>query len=396
MPTNPDERHQKPFQKYYTEDIFLDADVDNDGNLSREEWIAYHGTADGFDDRDADGNGLIDGAEFAPNSKIYDVDMMLSPRHTRAPPAAPEEAEDELELLLSPTFSSSPAAARAPWFSGEPNDTAQSFLERSDMNQTKELEQVKRDLEQAKQSLMIAEEIQKKHVAELSEMRNQLNEVEREREMTHQLGQTKGADPACTVAVGQDKHTQLGARFDQLDLNHSNELEVTELQSWFRNFAGQFLKYREVHKGSTLSKEEFIEGIIQDTQGMSDADFQHEWLDRLDEAIASGSKAGAVDESQKASSAVYWAEDLVDLQENELDVALRKVFDSADVNGDGVLQQEEYMKLMKYSGLNFPGGVILQGFVDADTNQDGVQQFEEFLPAVKAMLGTVKFTLLKT
>lgn len=43
---------------------FVHADADGDNKLSREEWIAHFGSADGFDDADVDGDGQVDAEEW--------------------------------------------------------------------------------------------------------------------------------------------------------------------------------------------------------------------------------------------------------------------------------------------------------------------------------------------
>ena len=40
------------------------ADANADGKLSREEWIAKHGTAEGFAEYDLDGDGVVDSEEY--------------------------------------------------------------------------------------------------------------------------------------------------------------------------------------------------------------------------------------------------------------------------------------------------------------------------------------------
>ena len=51
------------------------------------------------------------------------------------------------------------------------------------------------------------------------------------------------------------------------------------------------------------------------------------------------------------------------IPEDEMDAYLRKLFAIADENEDGVLQPQEFVKLMRLSGLGFPDDVILEGFV---------------------------------
>ena len=58
----------------------------------------------------------------------------------------------------------------------------------------------------------------------------------------------------------------------------------------------------------------------------------------------------------KDSSEFSWDQ----VPEDEMDEYLRKLFSIADENGDGVLQPQEYVKLLRLSGLNFPDDVILQ------------------------------------
>merc|ERR1712166_111364 len=40
------------------------ADVDNDGRINRQEWIAHFGNDDGFDEHDVGNDGIVSSAEF--------------------------------------------------------------------------------------------------------------------------------------------------------------------------------------------------------------------------------------------------------------------------------------------------------------------------------------------
>merc|ERR1711865_576623 len=77
-----------------------------------------------------------------------------------------------------------------------------------------------------------------------------------------------------------------------------------------------------------------------------------------------------------------------DFAPEELDLYLKNLFRIADENGDGVLQPNEYVKLMRLSGLKFPDETILEGFSKADTNGDGVLDQGELVAAFKAMMQT--------
>merc|ERR1712086_907792 len=77
-----------------------------------------------------------------------------------------------------------------------------------------------------------------------------------------------------------------------------------------------------------------------------------------------------------------------DFAPEELDLYLKNLFKIAGENGDGVLQPNEYVKLMRLSGLKFPDETILEGFSKADTNGDGVLDQGELVAAFKAMMQT--------
>jgi len=66
----------------------------------------------------------------------------------------------------------------------------------------------------------------------------------------------------------------------------------------------------------------------------------------------------------------------------------KKLFNIADLNGDGVLQPAEFKKLLQLSGFNIPSAKINELMAAADVNQDGVIQYEEFIPvAMQLVLG---------
>lgn len=75
--------------------------------------------------------------------------------------------------------------------------------------------------------------------------------------------------------------------------------------------------------------------------------------------------------------------DFQKLKANELEAYLTQLFKIADANGDGVLQPTEYVQLMRLSGLKFSDDMILQGLTEADTNQDGVIDYAELVAYFK-------------
>lgn len=71
----------------------------------------------------------------------------------------------------------------------------------------------------------------------------------------------------------------------------------------------------------------------------------------------------------------------------QLGTYLTELFKIADTNGDGVLQATEYVSLMRLSGLKFSDELVLKGLIEADTNQDGVIDYEELVAFFKKILG---------
>jgi len=64
----------------------------------------------------------------------------------------------------------------------------------------------------------------------------------------------------------------------------------------------------------------------------------------------------------------------------------KKLFSIADVNGDGVLQPEEFKKLLSLSGFKFSPQEINNLLAAADTNRNGVIEYEEFIPVAMSVL----------
>jgi Ca2+-binding EF-hand superfamily protein len=70
----------------------------------------------------------------------------------------------------------------------------------------------------------------------------------------------------------------------------------------------------------------------------------------------------------------------------ELTSYLQRLFKIGDVNGDGVLQPEEFEGLLRKSGFQFGNEMISKIMDAADVNQDGVIQYNEFVPAILALV----------
>merc|ERR1712166_257441 len=69
---------------------------------------------------------------------------------------------------------------------------------------------------------------------------------------------------------------------------------------------------------------------------------------------------------------------------------LAKLFQIGDTNGDGVLQPQEFLELLTRAGLRFPPKLVLKLFLEADTNGDGVIEYDEFMPAMLAVISSMK------
>ena len=88
-----------------------------------------------------------------------------------------------------------------------------------------------------------------------------------------------------------------------------------------------------------------------------DGVIEYEELVPVAREIMSSKKPATVKASVSTGKAAYeWS----DIPEDEMDAYLRKLFAVADENGDGVLQPQEFVKLMRLSGLNFPDDVVLE------------------------------------
>jgi len=82
-----------------------------------------------------------------------------------------------------------------------------------------------------------------------------------------------------------------------------------------------------------------------------------------------------------------WLEALHESSPEEVEEYFSQLFEIGDVNGDGVLQPEEFKTLLELSGYNFPPELVEDLIEAADTNHDGVIEYSEFVPA---MVGIVK------
>jgi len=67
---------------------------------------------------------------------------------------------------------------------------------------------------------------------------------------------------------------------------------------------------------------------------------------------------------------------------------METLFQSADENGDGVLQPEEFERLLSRSGFGFSKDVIEKMIRSADVNSDGVIEYCEFVPCIQQILNT--------
>jgi len=75
-----------------------------------------------------------------------------------------------------------------------------------------------------------------------------------------------------------------------------------------------------------------------------------------------------------------------DFTTGELAEYFRELFLVGDVNGDGVLQPEEFRKLLQCNGFKFDDQTVERLFEASDVNGDGVVDYCEFLPAMLSIM----------
>ena len=113
---------------------------------------------------------------------------------------------------------------------------------------------------------------------------------------------------------------------------------------------------------------------------MSAADVNGDGVIEYDEFIPVGMEVLKAQNKQSSMS------NIVDLPTTRIIMYMRELFTKGDENGDGVLSPTEFANLMKRSGFKFPPELILKLVKDADLNGDGMIQFEEFMPIMLEML----------
>jgi len=100
--------------------------------------------------------------------------------------------------------------------------------------------------------------------------------------------------------------------------------------------------------------------------------------------LKAGQKGGRAAPARKAAPPPMPA--LKDVPPAMLQDYLRKLFAISDVNGDGVLQPQEFADLLSRSGFNLPPQVILKLVRDADVRHDGVIAYDEYIPAMARLV----------
>jgi len=77
---------------------------------------------------------------------------------------------------------------------------------------------------------------------------------------------------------------------------------------------------------------------------------------------------------------------LKDVPQDLLERYLKKLFELADTNGDGVLQPSEFKRMLEVSGFNFTRLQVGNLIAMADLNHDGVIEYDEFVPMAMELL----------
>merc|ERR1712216_975140 len=77
---------------------------------------------------------------------------------------------------------------------------------------------------------------------------------------------------------------------------------------------------------------------------------------------------------------------LQDVPPEMLEKYFMQLFESADTNGDGVLEPEELERMLELSGFNLDADTISELMDAVDANQDGVIEYEEFVPMMASLI----------
>lgn len=75
-----------------------------------------------------------------------------------------------------------------------------------------------------------------------------------------------------------------------------------------------------------------------------------------------------------------------DYSSDELNAYLTALFQIGDANNDGVLQPVELKRLLTLCGLNLSARAVRELMFNADVNGDGVIQYEEFVPLFQSLI----------
>jgi len=75
-----------------------------------------------------------------------------------------------------------------------------------------------------------------------------------------------------------------------------------------------------------------------------------------------------------------------DVPAQQMELYMQRLFKIGDKDGNGVLDSSEFRELLRKSGFGLDRDTIDKIMITADTNGDGVIQYEEFVPAMRAMI----------
>lgn len=87
-----------------------------------------------------------------------------------------------------------------------------------------------------------------------------------------------------SVNVEAAKET-LSGLFKQIDTSGNSTLDVNELKAVFGDHASEFLKFCDENTDGEITLDEWLNGITSDIEGMSEADFQTNWVERMQGCI---------------------------------------------------------------------------------------------------------------
>jgi len=105
------------------------------------------------------------------------------------------------------------------------------------------------------------------------------------------IDRSSHARTMATVDIEKAKAT-LTSLFNQIDTSGNEELDAKELSVVFGEFASEFLKYCDVDGDKSITLSEWLEGITGDVSALTEAEFEEQWVTRMQKCIVDAGITG--------------------------------------------------------------------------------------------------------